>query len=123
MTIIEGVVQYLSEGAVDATLRAVRALSLPGSVLAVEHLAPNVARLRAPEALHGWRRSAARRGEPLDFCGWEPGAAAPWLRHRGWDVQTECSLAAAARACGSTWARDGGAPLWRAMFVVVARAA
>ena len=84
LTIWEGVTMYLTEGAIDATVRAVRAYSTPDARFAftyfdrgpLEH--PTVSmRLR--------RRVVAGAGEPFRF-GWDPADLPAWMRARGFEI-------------------------------------
>ena len=92
MFVWEGVTNYLSAGAVDQTLRVVRALAAPGSLLLFTYVHQGVidGSARFPEAAR-WVRSVARAGEPWTF-GFVPAALPGYLASRGftlsWDVTT-----------------------------------
>jgi methyltransferase (TIGR00027 family) len=73
LTILEGVIPYLTEPAVAATLAAVRAYAGPGSRVVLNYI--------TRERIHRrtfFRWAAARAGEPLRF-GWDPPALPGWL--------------------------------------------
>ncbi len=89
LTILEGVTTYLSSEAIDATLRAVRALSAPGSLLAFTYADRQV--------LHGRRgrlqRWLVRRwGEPY-LTGFEPVGMPTWLRSHRFNLVSDETLA------------------------------
>ncbi|HUJ62606.1 MAG TPA: SAM-dependent methyltransferase [Kofleriaceae bacterium] len=95
-TIWEGVTMYLTPRAIDASLRAIRAWSAPGSQLAVTYFVP--ARLERPS----WpsrvvRAVVARVGEPFRFA-WDPAELPGYLAERGFRVERDQSIAEAARA-------------------------
>jgi methyltransferase (TIGR00027 family) len=93
-TIWEGVTMYLSEPAIDASLRAITEWSAPGSQLAMSyiekaHLArPSLAR-RAMHAVF------SRVGEPFRF-GWDPDELGRYLDQRGFDLVDDVALSEAA---------------------------
>ncbi len=90
LTIWEGVTMYLSEAAIDASVRSVASWSAPGSLLAVTYFdrdlmsRPSIMR----RALHG---VAALVGEPFRF-GWSPDALAAWFAERGFRLQRDRSI-------------------------------
>jgi methyltransferase (TIGR00027 family) len=90
-TIWEGVTMYLSEAAIDASLRAIRAYSPPDSRLALTYFEKDV--LARPSV-----RAAvvARLGEPWQF-GWAPSALGPYLAERGFRLVRDIDLVDAAR--------------------------
>ncbi len=95
LTIWEGVTMYLTEPAIDASLRAIAAYSAADSRLVMTYFA----RLRLAEPALSTRAMAAvvaRLGEPWRF-GWEPAALPGFLHARGLDLVEDVALAEAAR--------------------------
>ena len=90
-TIWEGVTMYLSDAAIDASLRAMRAYSAPGSQLALTYFAKQRLRRRSVQAA-----VVARFGEPWQF-GWDTAALGPYLAERGFQLVADVALADAAR--------------------------
>jgi methyltransferase (TIGR00027 family) len=80
LTIWEGVTMYLSEAAIDASVRCVRALSAAGSQFAITYFERSSLK-RDPLT----RRFVAGVGEPLRF-GWNPGELGPYLETRGFQL-------------------------------------
>lgn len=94
-TIWEGVTMYLSEPAIDASLRAIAEWSAPGSQLAMTYFAK--ARLARPSLVTRAIRSAvASIGEPWRF-GWDPDDLPGYLAERGLELVDDVALADAAR--------------------------
>jgi methyltransferase (TIGR00027 family) len=94
-TIWEGVTMYLTEGAIDGSLRAIRTWSPPGSELAIHffaksRLAPTRLTTRLVKAV------VARLGEPWRF-GWADGELAPFLAARGFRLERDDAIGVAAR--------------------------
>jgi methyltransferase (TIGR00027 family) len=95
LTIWEGVTMYLSEPAIDASLRAIRAWSAPGSQLAMTYF--ERARIEQPSAMMRLVRASVRGiGEPF-IWGWQADELAPYLAARGFAVRINRSLDDAAR--------------------------
>ena len=95
LTIWEGVTMYLTEPAIDASLRAIAAWSAPHSQLAMTYFAKS--RLAAPS----WTTRAiaavvSRVGEPWRF-GWAPDELPDYLAQRGLELARDIALADAAR--------------------------
>jgi methyltransferase (TIGR00027 family) len=91
LTVWEGVTMYLSAAAVDATVRAVAALSAPGSPFVFTYM--DRAHMTQPGLLARIvRRWVAGQGEPLVF-GWDPPALAGWLAERGLDLEDDVTFA------------------------------
>ncbi len=96
LTIWEGVTNYLTPEAIDATVRTVRAYSAPGSSLGLTYgEADAIRRPRGWERLDQW--FIASRGEPFRF-GFRPAELPAYLRERGFVVQSDQSLADVAAA-------------------------
>jgi methyltransferase (TIGR00027 family) len=94
-TIWEGVTMYLTEGAIDASLRAIRAWSAPGSELAMTYFART--RITEPSlATRVISAVVARVGEPWKW-GWVPSELPRYLADRGFAVDRDLSMAQAAR--------------------------
>ncbi|MGE5183413.1 MAG: class I SAM-dependent methyltransferase [Acidobacteriota bacterium] len=94
-TIWEGVTMYLTERAIDASLRAIRAWSPPGSRLAMTYFARS--RLERPSlATRAIRAVVSRVGEPWRF-GWEPQELPAYLAARGFRLERDVSFGDAAR--------------------------
>ncbi len=87
----EGVIYYLDEAAVDATLRAIRRCSAPGSAVAFDH----VMGAGGAAAAQGLRASmrANHPGEPIRFRT-KPGEMEPFLKARGFALEEELDTAA-----------------------------
>jgi methyltransferase (TIGR00027 family) len=89
LTIWEGVTMYLTEPAIDASVRAVRALSAPGSRFAITWFERRM--IERPDRRARWvARFVARQGEPFRF-GWDPQALPGWLQLRGFRLLTDRS--------------------------------
>jgi methyltransferase (TIGR00027 family) len=85
----EGVTNYLTETAVDATLRAIADAAAAGSSLLFTYVHRGV--LDGSTAFHGTERlhaALARAGESWTF-GLDPHALAGWLAARGLDLVTD----------------------------------
>ena len=95
LTIWEGVTMYLSEPAVDASVRSIAALSASGSRLVFTYL--DRASLRRPGLARRLVASlVARGGEPLTF-GFAPEELPGWLTVRGVSLEHDVALPDAAR--------------------------
>ncbi len=117
----EGVTNYLTADAVDATLAVVRALAAPGSVLVFTYVHAGVidGTVTFPEA-ERWVHNVQRAGEPWTF-GFVPAQVPEHLRERGFDVVTDVSTRDADGGCfAALGRRDAGSELYH---VVVAEAA
>ena len=104
LTIWEGVTMYLQEASIDASVRAVRELSAPGSRFAFTYFD----RTRLARPTLGMRvrgRAVARWGEPVRF-GWDPAELPAWMRARGFEVLRDREA--------RDWARDFLPPRWAA---------
>lgn len=96
LTIWEGVTMYLSEGAIDASLRSIASWSSPGSQLAMTYFAKS--RLAKPSfATRIVQAAVARLGEPWTW-GWIPDELPAYLEERGWTLLEDISTPDAARA-------------------------
>jgi methyltransferase (TIGR00027 family) len=95
-TVWEGVTMYLSEPAIDASLRAIAEWSLPGhSLLAMTYFAK--ARLEQPSLVtRAIRTALSRWGEPWRF-GWEPDELPGYLAERGLELADDIAISDAAR--------------------------
>ncbi|MCC7074106.1 MAG: class I SAM-dependent methyltransferase [Deltaproteobacteria bacterium] len=94
LTLWEGVTMYLSAEAVDATARAVRALSAPGSRFVLTYL-ERAAQMRPSAAHRVVARLVRRWGEPLRF-GFDPAALPAWMAERGFALEHDLSFKDAA---------------------------
>lgn len=96
ITIWEGVTMYLTEPAIDASLRAIAAWSAPGSQLAMTYFAKP--RLHRPSlATRLVQAAVARIGEPWRWS-WQPDDLPPYLAERGWELVDDLTAPDAARA-------------------------
>ena len=87
LTIWEGVTMYLTDGAIDSSLRAIAAYSSPGSQLAMTYFALD--RLTRPSlATRVVQAAVARLGEPWKF-GWHPDELPAYLRARGFELASD----------------------------------
>lgn len=94
-TIWEGVTMYLSEPAIDASLRAIAEWSGPGGELAMTYFAKQ--RLAKPSlATRVMRAAVSTIGEPWRW-GWAPDELPGFLEERGLALVADISLADAAR--------------------------
>ena len=94
-TIWEGVTMYLSEAAIDASLRAIRAFSAPGSQLAMTYFTKE--RIARPTlATRAVRVVVARLGEPWRF-GWDSTELPRYLAERGFALRSDHSMGDLAR--------------------------
>jgi methyltransferase (TIGR00027 family) len=90
LTIWEGVTMYLTEGAIDASLRAIRAWSAPGSQLAMTYFAKD--RIDTPSLASKVVASFVKsRGEPFRW-GSTRKELAPFLAARGFTVEVDRSI-------------------------------
>jgi len=94
MTILEGVVMYLSEPALDATFACVASYSATGSPLSVTYLDRELVDRRSTTFV---ARHAAVRifGEPFRSA-FDPAELRPWLRDRGFQLERNESVAESA---------------------------
>jgi methyltransferase (TIGR00027 family) len=87
LTLWEGVTMYLHESAIDASVRAVRALSAPSSVLAFNYI--DRSRIEGPlSALKSERLVVGAVGEPFRF-GFDPRTLGEWLDARGYRLESD----------------------------------
>jgi methyltransferase (TIGR00027 family) len=94
-TIWEGVTMYLTDGAIDASLRAIRAFSPPGSQLAMTYFTKQ--RMARPSLVQrAMQAVVARFGEPWRF-GWEPSELPRYLADRGFELDEDRSMSELAR--------------------------
>lgn len=95
LTIWEGVTMYLSEGAIDASIRAITEYSATGSQLAMTYMAKS--RMHKPSlATRVVQAAVARLGEPWTW-GWNPDELPDYLEERGWELIADIGTADAAR--------------------------
>jgi methyltransferase (TIGR00027 family) len=94
-TIWEGVTMYLTDAAIDASLRAIRAWSPPGSQLAMTYFAKSLVS-RPNLVTRAMKAVVATLGEPWKF-GWQTGELAPYLAARDWTLARDISMPEAAR--------------------------
>jgi methyltransferase (TIGR00027 family) len=96
LTIWEGVTMYLTEGAIDASLRAIATWSAPGSELAMNYRDKSPS--TKPSFTSRFMAAVARQvGEPFKF-GWVPEQLPEYLEVRGWNLVRDIAIADAARA-------------------------
>lgn len=94
-TIWEGVTMYLTEPAIDASLRAIRTWSTAGSQLAMTYFAKS--RLTQPTLLtRAMLAAVATFGEPWRF-GWHPEDLPAYLAVRGFELVHDTAISDAAR--------------------------
>jgi methyltransferase (TIGR00027 family) len=94
-TIWEGVTMYLNEPAIDASLRAIRSWSAPGSQLAMTYFAKS--RLTKPTLLtRAMMAVVATFGEPWKF-GWVPEELPAYLEARDFSLVRDVAIPDAAR--------------------------
>lgn len=110
VVIWEGVTNYLTEAAVDATLRDLAAVVPAGSTVIVTYVDKAV--------LHddtAWQRGVAKVGEPWTF-GLDPTEVPGYLAQRGFDLQGDMSTRDAAVRYHRT---DPAADFYRVAWAVV----
>ena len=90
LTIWEGVTMYLTEAAIDASLRAIASWSAAGSLLAMTYMTRS--RLTRGLAIRAVRAVVERLGEPFRF-GWEPDELPGYLAARGFALTSDVSTA------------------------------
>lgn len=95
LTIWEGVTMYLTDAAIDASLRAIASWSAAGSLLAMTYMTRS--RLTRGLAIRAVRAVVERLGEPFRF-GWEPDELPGYLAARGFALTSDVSTADAGRA-------------------------
>jgi methyltransferase (TIGR00027 family) len=89
LTIWEGVTMYLGEGAIDATVRAVREFGSAGSRLALTYIDRRA--IARPRGEHGLlQQIVARAGEPWRF-GWHPDELGGWFAQRAFALLSDVS--------------------------------
>ncbi|GGM09600.1 class I SAM-dependent methyltransferase [Dactylosporangium sucinum] len=102
----EGVTNYLTATAVDATLRALAGLLAPGSRLVFTYVDRAVLDGTAAHAgADGWRRAVGRYGEPWTF-GLDPAELAAYLAERGLSLRDDRSTRDAAERYLAPLGRD-----------------
>jgi len=93
-TIWEGVTMYLTEGAIDASLRAIADWSAPGSRLAMTYFAKS--RMERPSLVtRAAQVVVSRLGEPFKF-GWQPEELPGYLADRGFTLAQDIAMRDAA---------------------------
>jgi methyltransferase (TIGR00027 family) len=109
LTIWEGVTMYLTEPAIDTSLRAIRDWSAPGSRLSMTYFARN--RIDRPSlATRAVQAIVSRVGEPWKW-GWNPDQLPAYLGDRGFELVDDVTTADAARALlPAAFARQVHAP-------------
>jgi len=117
----EGVTQYLTAGAVDATLAAIRRLAAPGSMLVftyVDRAALAAGAAAFPEAAR-WLDGVSKRGEPWIF-GLDPDGLGDYLDGRGFALESDLSTAQAGeRYFPPRDRRERGSSLYRVATATV----
>ena len=93
LTLWEGVIMYLTETAIDATVKCVRQYSAAGSQLALNYVMTGPR--RRPTLLH---RVTGLVGEPVRFGGWRPEDLPAWMGERGFQLLWDRSDVELARA-------------------------
>jgi methyltransferase (TIGR00027 family) len=94
LTIWEGVTMYLTEPAIDASLRAIAAYSCRGSQLAMTYQAKFEGQQRSIAA-RLVRIAAARLGEPFKWS-WDPAQLPEYLEERGFQLADDVGTPEAA---------------------------
>lgn len=102
LTILEGVVMYLTEAAVDSTFKMLHDMTCKGSQVVISHIPPN-GLPSTPWSVNFWlpRWFKYAFGESLVFCGWKPGRSmASWFDSRGWSLVWHKDYGDVARGVG-----------------------
>jgi methyltransferase (TIGR00027 family) len=116
----EGVTNYLSAAAVDATLATIRDLAAPGSALVVTYVHAGVldGSVEFPEAAR-WVHNVERAGEPWTF-GLDPAAVPAFLRERGYELVVDVSTRDADRGrFAALGRRERGSDLYHVVVAEV----
>lgn len=93
-TIWEGVTMYLTEAAIDASLRAIREWSCSGSQLAMTYFAKS--RITEPSLItRAMQAVVASIGEPWKF-GWDANQLPDYLAERGFELVRDVAMSDAA---------------------------
>lgn len=95
LTIWEGVTMYLTDAAIDASLRAIATWSAPGSELALTYV-PRAQLTRPSLAVRAVLALVKQLGEPFRF-GWDPAELPAYLAARGFALASDIASDAAAR--------------------------
>jgi len=95
LTIWEGVTPYLTESAIDASLRAITVWSTPGSELVMTYQTKAQLAKRSL-GIRILRAAVQQVGEPHKF-GWEPEQLPAYLEARGFELVRDVSMADASR--------------------------
>ncbi len=120
ITILEGVLMFLSPSALDATFDGIAGYSTPGSPIAMTYMDPAIF---ADKSLGFVRRRTVVRlmGEPFRSC-FEPRDVPPWLAARGFRLEhDESAMQAGARLLGPTAALAMLGPQRSTSHVALAR--
>ncbi len=94
-TIWEGVTMYLTEPAIDSSLRAIRAWSAPGAQLAMTYVSRRKSR-RPSITTAAIKAVVARIGEPWRWS-WDPAELPAYLAQRGFALERDVTMADAGR--------------------------
>ena len=106
----EGVTNYLTEEAIDATLAVITGLAQAGGLLVVTYVDARALCEPSPfPEARRWVRAVARAGEPWIF-GLDPGEAGAFFRARGFVPQRDISALRKARLRPAS--RPGTARAW-----------
>jgi methyltransferase (TIGR00027 family) len=116
-TLWEGVTMYLTEAAIEASLRAIATWSAAGSVLGLTYMTRS--RLRRSLALRAVQAVVQRLGEPFR-SGWEPDELPAYLAARGFTLTSDVGTVEAAR---QLLPRDLAAQIVQTDRVAIARRA
>jgi methyltransferase (TIGR00027 family) len=109
MTVLEGVLMYLTEEATEATFESIARYSAPGSPVAFTYMDRALIHAPSPDAVRQ-RRAVRFVGEPFRF-GFEPAALPAWLNARGFRLERdESSVELALRMSGPDAARSLAGP-------------
>jgi methyltransferase (TIGR00027 family) len=93
MTIVEGVLMYLTSGATDATFECIREYSTPGSPAAITYMNTSLIADRSGAGI-GRRLAVRVVGEPFR-SGFDPERLPGWLEERGFRLERDESAAQA----------------------------
>ena len=88
LTIMEGVIMYLTPDAAEATFALLYDISVPGSGVVFSHIPPSGLVKLSPWCVNWWLRLVFKHvfHESLNFGGWEPGTMEKWFQQRGWHL-------------------------------------
>jgi methyltransferase (TIGR00027 family) len=104
LSIMEGVVMYLTPAGAESTFALLYDISAPGSGVVFSHIPPSGLDKLSPWCVNWWLRLIFKHvfHESLNFGGWEPEVMEKWFQQRGWHLLWERGYGEVARQAGCT---------------------